>query len=497
MQNFLSLEEIVKRIEKLPPDLRRNAKKKLLKLSRTKTVNEIKNDFLTFVKHMWPDFIEGSHHKIIAKKFNQLESGEIKRLIVNMPPRHTKSEFASYLLPAWMIGKTPNLKIIQATHTAELAVRFGRKAKHLMDTEEYKKVFPTRLMEDSKAAGRWETDQGGEYFAVGVGGAMTGRGADLLIIDDPHKEKDLLSKDSFEKAYEWYTSGPRQRLQPGGRIVLVMTRWATNDLTGQLIKAQKDIKGDQWEVVEFPAVLPNDKAVWPEYWDRDELETVKASISVGKWNAQYMQTPTAEEGALIKREWWRDYPSERPPKMSFIIQSYDTAFMKKETADYSAITTWGVFNREDNGQNAILLDAFKGRFEFPELRRRAHEEYLHWNPDVVVIEQKASGIPLLHELRNMDIPVVPFTPSKGNDKHVRVNSIAPLFEAGKIWAPKHEHFAQEVIEECASFPHGDHDDYVDSTSQALMRLRGSYFITHPEDYKVKKLEKGTDVKYYG
>ena len=179
MQNFLSLEEIVKRIEKLPPDLRRKAKKKLLKLSRTKTVNEIRNDFLTFVKHMWPDFIEGSHHKIIAKKFNQLESGEIKRLIVNMPPRHTKSEFASYLLPAWMIGKTPNLKIIQATHTAELAVRFGRKAKHLMDTEEYKKVFPTRLMEDSKAAGRWETDQGGEYFAVGVEGAVTGRGADL------------------------------------------------------------------------------------------------------------------------------------------------------------------------------------------------------------------------------------------------------------------------------------------------------------------------------
>jgi len=224
MQNFLSLEEIVKRIEKLPPDLRRKAKKKLLKLSRTKTVNEIRNDFLTFVKHMWPDFIEGSHHKIIAKKFNQLASGEIKRLIVNMPPRHTKSEFASYLLPAWMIGKTPNLKIIQATHTAELAVRFGRKAKHLMDTEEYKKVFPTRLMEDSKAAGRWETDQGGEYFAVGVEGAVTGRGADLLIIDDPHSEQDAMSKKAMERAYEWYTTGPRQRLQPGGRIVLVMTR---------------------------------------------------------------------------------------------------------------------------------------------------------------------------------------------------------------------------------------------------------------------------------
>ena len=264
MQNFLTLEEIVKRIEKLPPDLRRKAKKKLITLSRTKTINEIKNDFLTFVKHMWPDFIEGSHHKIIAKKFNQLASGEIKRLIVNMPPRHTKSEFASYLLPAWMIGKTPNLKIIQATHTAELAVRFGRKAKHLMDTEEYKKVFPTRLIEDSKAAGRWETDQGGEYFAVGVEGAVTGRGADLLIIDDPHSEQDAMSKKAMERAYEWYTTGPRQRLQPGGRIVLVMTRWNTRDLTGILQAAQKEPKADQWDVVEFPAILPSGKPVWPQ-----------------------------------------------------------------------------------------------------------------------------------------------------------------------------------------------------------------------------------------
>ena len=484
-------------IKKLPLDEQKEYLHALAKADQTETRTKVSENFLDFIQYIWPEFIGGHHHKIISEKFNKIASGEIKRLIVNMPPRHTKSEFASNYLPAWMIGRNPKLKIIQATHTAELAIRFGRKAKHVIDSPAYQEIFETSLQEDSKAAGRWETAQGGEYFAVGVGGAMTGRGADLLIIDDPHKEKDLLSQNSFEKAYEWYTSGPRQRLQPGGRIVLVMTRWSTNDLTGQLIKAQGGVKADQWEVIEFPAILPNGKPVWPEYWGREELDSVKASISVGKWNAQYMQTPTAEEGALIKREWWRDYASERPPKMSFIIQSYDTAFMKKETADYSAITTWGVFHREDNGQNAILLDAFKGRFEFPELRRRAHAEYLRWEPNVVIIEQKASGIPLLHELRNMDIPVTGFTPSKGNDKHVRVNSIAPLFEAGKIWAPKHEHFAQEVIEECAAFPHGDHDDYVDSTSQAIMRLRGSFFITHPEDYKDKKIEKGTNLTYYG
>jgi len=217
-------------ISKLPADIRKQYKQLQVMHAERKIQNKAKNDFLSFVKCVWPEFIEGAHHRHIAKKFNDLANGKISRLIVNMPPRHTKSEFASYLLPAWMIGKTPNLKIIQATHTAELAVRFGRKAKHLMDTEEYKKVFPTRLMEDSKAAGRWETDQGGEYFAVGVEGAVTGRGADLLIIDDPHSEQDAMSSSALEHAYEWYTSGPRQRLQPGASIVLVMTRWSTKDL---------------------------------------------------------------------------------------------------------------------------------------------------------------------------------------------------------------------------------------------------------------------------
>ena len=188
---------------------------------------------------MWPEFIEGEHHKIMAEKFNRVASGDIKRLIINMAPRHTKSEFASNFLPAWMIGKQPNLKIIQATNNAELAVRFGRKAKSLIDTEDYQKIFNTRLREDSQAAGKWETAQGGEYYAAGVGGSITGRGADLLIIDDPHSEQDALNVASYDRVYEWYTSGPRQRLQPGGRIIVVMTRWSVADLTGKLMKAQK------------------------------------------------------------------------------------------------------------------------------------------------------------------------------------------------------------------------------------------------------------------
>ncbi len=475
-------------ISKLPADVRKTYKRYQVMHAEKKIQNRAKEDFLSFVKCVWPDFIEGSHHRHVAKKFNKLATGEIKRLIINMPPRHTKSEFASYLLPAWMVGRNPKLKIIQATHTGELAIRFGRKAKNLIDSQEYAKIFKTRLQEDSKAAGRWETAQGGEYFAAGVGGAITGRGADLLIIDDPHSEQDAMSETSLENAYEWYTSGPRQRLQPGASIVLVMTRWSLKDLTGLLLKNQKEVKADQWDVVEFPAIMDDGAAMWPEYWKQEELEKVKATLPTTKWNAQWMQAPTSEEGAIIKREWWRNWKHDWIPDLHHVIQSYDTAFLKKETADFSAITTWGVFyENEDAPASLILLDMVKGRWEFPDLRRRALQQYKYWNPETVIIESKATGLPLTYELRQMDIPVVNFTPSRGNDKHARVNSVAPLFESGMIWAPDQK-FAEEVIEECAAFPFGDNDDLVDSMTQAVMRFRQGGFLAHPEDYKEEKVD---------
>jgi predicted phage terminase large subunit-like protein len=486
-------------ISKLPADVRREFKQLQVMHAEKKIRNKARENFLSFVKCVWPEFIEGAHHRIIAKKFNDLASGKINRLIVNMPPRHTKSEFASYLLPAWMVGRNPKLKIIQVTHTGELAIRFGRKAKHLIDSEDYRKIFETTLQEDSKAAGRWETAQGGEYFAAGVGGAITGRGADLLIIDDPHSEQDALSGTALESAYEWYTSGPRQRLQPGGKIVCVMTRWSTKDLTGMLLAHQKEAKSDQWHVVEFPALMDHgpgkQKPVWPEYWKMEELEKVKATLPVGKWNAQWMQKPTSEEGALIKREWWCRWKQDWIPKLYHVIQSYDTAFLKKETADYSAITTWGVFYPDnDSKPNLMLLDSIKERLEFPDLRRRALEQYKYWKPETVIVEAKASGLPLTYELRQMNIPVVNFTPSRGNDKHMRVNSVAPLFESGMIWAPE-QNFADEVIEECAAFPHGDHDDLVDSMTQAVMRFRQGGFVEHPEDYIDEKTEPRKKVYY--
>ena len=463
--------------------------KYILKKAILEKQEATQKDFLSFVKAVWPDFIEGHHHRIYAEKLNRVAKGELKRLIVNMPPRHTKSEFASHLFPAFFMGRHPKAKLIQTTHTGELSIRFGRKTKNLLESDEYAKVFPgVHLAADSKAAGRWESNHGGEYFAAGVGGAITGRGADLLVIDDPHSEQDALSPTVLDSHYEWYTSGPRQRLQPNGAIVLVMTRWSVKDLTGRLLEAQgKESMSDQWEIVEFPAIL-NEKPMWGNFWDMDNLNKVKASIPLTKWNAQWMQNPTSEEGALIKREWWKKWEKDDIPELKYIIQSYDTAYSKKETADYSAITTWGIFSpSEDDRESLILLDAKRGRWNFPELKKKAMEEYKYWEPEMILIEAKASGLPLTHELQKAGIPVINYTPSRGNDKHSRVNSVAPLFESGAIWAPNKK-FAEEVIEECAAFPFGDNDDYVDSTTQALMRYRQGYYVSLKDDFKDDKTE---------
>ena len=473
-----------------------NTLKLILKNALDDKREKIQGDFLTFVKTVWPEFIDGKHHKIYAEKLNRIANGELKRLIVNMPPRHTKSEFASHLFPAFFMGRHPKAKLIQTTHTGELAIRFGRKAKNMIESTEYEKVFPgVGLAADSKAAGRWESNHGGEYFAAGVGGAITGRGADLLIIDDPHSEQDALSPTVLESHYEWYTSGPRQRLQPGGAIVLVMTRWSVKDLTGKLLEAQgKNEMTDDWEIVEFPAII-KDKPMWGNFWDLDGLMRVKASIPVTKWNAQWMQAPTSEEGALIKREWWKKWDSDKIPDLQYVIQSYDTAFSSKETADYSAITTWGVFYpNEDSGPNIILLASEKGRWEFPDLKRIALKTWNYWEPDIAIIEAKASGLPLLQELRAVGIPVSNFTPSRGQDKNSRLHAIAPLFEAGLVWAPDTK-WAEEVMEECAEFPNGDHDDLMDSTTQALLRFRQGSFIKHPEDYKDEKQPKEKKIYY--
>lgn len=494
----VSIKDIPKIIHLLNPAEQERLLAELDKLTDLRTKQLATDRFMKFVTEVWPTFIGGRHHAKMADAFERVARGECKRLIINMGPRHTKSEFASYLLPAWFLGKYPHKKIIQCSHTAELAVGFGRKVRNLVDTEPYRKIFPDlNLASDSKAAGRWNTSRGGDYFAIGVGGAVTGKGADVLIIDDPHSEQEAalaeVNPDIYNKTYEWYTSGPRQRLQPGGSIVIVMTRWSKRDLTGQILAdAAANDSLDEWEVIEFPAILPSGNPLWPEFWSLDELLKVKRDVPNSKWMAQYMQNPISESAAIVKREWWGTWERETPPKCEFILQSWDTAFEKTQRADYSACTTWGVFYQPDDAgieqANIILLNAFRDRMEFPELKKVAVEEYREWEPDSVIVEKKASGAPLIYEMRAMGIPVQEFTPTRGNDKISRLNAVSDLFASGRVWAPA-TRWAEEVIDEVAEFPAGNHDDYVDTVSMAMHRFRKGGYIT-------TNLDEPDDIVYF-
>ena len=484
----------------VPEDVKNELLRLELRLAQITARDQATSSFLSFCRYVWPEMIVGAHHKKIAAALDRVVSGECKRLMIAMPPRHGKSQMGSYLFPAYLMGKKPDSKLIVGSHTAELAQRFGRMIRNLVADERYKELFPDFLLSaDSKAAGRWDTSHGGEAFFIGKGGAMTGRGGNVVILDDILDEQDALSNTAMENTWEWYQSGPRQRLQPNGAIIVINTRWKTDDLSGRLLKLQGAIKSDKWEVLEFPAILPSGGPLWPEYWKLEELEAVKHTIGLQKWNAQWQQTPTADEGAILKREWWQRWKPEEPPLVEYIIQSYDTAYSKKETADYSVITTWGVFvPDQDSGPNIILLDVKKGRWDFPELKRIAREEYKAWNPDNVLIEAKATGITLQQELRRVGIPVTMYSPGgrrAGQDKVSRANSIAPILESGMVWAPETE-WADELIEECAAFPNGDHDDMVDSTTQALMRFRAGNFIALNTDEEDDSSDAHEEMEYY-
>jgi predicted phage terminase large subunit-like protein len=489
-------------IKTLPPEEQSHLLSLLEELEAAQDRSAAGTDFLSFVQRVWPGFISGRHHKIMAEAFDRIVSGDLKRLIINMPPRHTKSEFGSYHLPAYYLGHYPDRKVIQTSNTGDLAVGFGRKVRDLVDDEQYREIFPdTHLKADSKAAGRWSTSAKGEYFAIGVGGTVTGKGADLLIIDDPHSEQEGQQADPavFDKAYEWYTSGPRQRLQPGAAIVVIMTRWGVRDLTGRILKdAGARNALEEWEVIEFPAILPKDKPLWPEFWPLKELMALREELPTAKWQAQYQQRPTSEEGALVKRGWWKTWDRPQPPECEFIIQTWDTAFLKTVRADYSACTTWGVFYREgDTGKmaaNLILLHAYKERLEFPELKKKAHEMWMDRKPDAFIIEGKASGMPLIFELRAMGIPVQDFVPVRGtklmpNDKTARLNAVSDIFASGMVWAPD-TRWADMVIDEVASFPLGEHDDLVDCCVMALMRFRHGGFISIHTDEEEEEVHHG-------
>ena len=493
MKAVLSDEE-VKALERVLPTLSAKEKAELLADLEERTARASKtigqDSMLGFATHVYPGFKIGPHHKKLSRIFEDVIAGNKKRVIINIAPRHGKSEFSSYLFPAYFLGKYPDKKIIMGTHTAGLSEDFGRRVRNLIESEEYQELFPaTKVADDQKAAGKWSTSAGGQYYAAGVGGALAGRGADLFVVDDPHSEQDVKSNSrlAFDTAWSWFQTGPLQRLMPGGAIIVIMTRWSLLDLTGRLIDYQiRNPDSLPWEIVELPAILnentPQEKSLWPEQWPLVAMKSVKASLDPRYWNAQYMQQPTSESSAIISRKHWRIWPDDNPPRCEYIIQSWDTAFEVKNNSDYSACTTWGIFynEEENNSPQLILLDAFKDRMAFPELKQIALRHYKEWEPDAFIVEKKAAGAPLIQELRAMGIPVQEFSPSRGNDKNVRLNAVADLFTSGKVWAPD-TRWAREVIEEVASFPVGEHDDFVDTTSQALLRFRQGGFITLDSD----------------
>ena len=261
-----------------------------------------------------------------------------------------------------------------------------------------------------------------------------------------------------------------------------MTRWSLRDLTGQVLESSAANGGDKWEVIEFPAILPSGKPLWPEFWSLEELDAVRKEIPPSKWQAQYQQQPTSETNAIVKREWWQPWMKTDPPPLDFLIMAMDTAFEAKTRSDYTAIVLFGVFSNPDDGDqpNIILIEAVRERLEFPELKARTLQLFDEWEPDGIIVEKKASGAPLIYELRRMGIPVQEYTPSRGQDKISRLNAVADIFASSKVYAPR-KRWAEEVIDEVAAFPAGKHDDYVDAVTLALMRFRSGGFIGTTSD----------------
>jgi predicted phage terminase large subunit-like protein len=471
--------------------------------------NQSQTDFLTFVRlvapSLVPGFMMGNHIKLISDKLKDMEEGKIKRLMVFLPPRSSKSVICSKLFPAWYIGRNPSHEILTVSHSDQLSSDFGRSVRDIVNTEEFQKIFRgVHLRSDVRAAGKWKTNQNGTYYAAGVRSQIAGRGAHMAILDDVMSEEDAFSDAGRRYIKEWYPAGLRTRIMPNGAILIINTRFHYDDLCGWLLKQQENMSEYEtipWEVIKIPAWLDEESAelldlppggsYFPEWKTKEVLQMdeneIKASNGSRYWNSLYMQDPTPEEGGLIKKKWLQNWEDPEPPSCDFVIQTFDTAFSTKTTADFSVIQTWGIFYLHDQDEkgyetyapNLILLGNIKGRFEYPELRRLSQKLYNEHRPDVCMIEKKASGQSLIQDMRRAGLPVMEYLPDR--DKVSRVYAASPIMEAGRLWIPKNKKWADDLIEELIRFPNAAHDDQVDALTMAVHYMKESWHLTHPDD----------------
>jgi predicted phage terminase large subunit-like protein len=484
-------------------------------------IEDARDNFYTFVKLMAPeilpeDFVDGRHIQLICNELQDVVDSvanpdrKPRRLQLFMPPGSMKSKLSSNLFPAWCLGRHPNWCFLAIGNSSDFAIdNLGRPTKDLIDSEQFKAIFPdTQLKKDVQAAGRWDTTRKGRFVSAGVGQHIAGRRGHITICDDVQSEQ--TEENSRSKINRWYQKGLRTRLLPSGAEIIINTRWHLEDLSGYMEKIDKSTDRP-WDIISVPALLdeagrnflrkpgdPPEKfelgtSFWPEFWPTEILLEKKETMIPHEWNALYMQTPTSEEGTIIKRHDFRHWVEPKPPPVSQLIVSLDTAYSTKETADYSAYTVWGVFKfttKDFEGnpitqKGMILIDSDKGRWDFAELCQRCMDLNADYEPDFFIIEDRASGQSLIQEMRKRALPIMPFMPEK--DKVFRLHACTPFFQQGRVWVPEQcdefgvatgdlKTWAEEVVEEVISFPFAPHDDITDTISQAVLWLRDNYHI---------------------
>src|SRR5208337_498934 len=388
-----------------------------------------------------------------------------------MPPRHGKSLITSTLFPAWFLGRNPTKSIIASSYGQELASDFGRRVRGFVSDGLHRAIFSDcTITDDSDSVHRFHLTQGGAYYAVGAGGPLTGRGADLLLIDDPIKSAEDARSSAFRRSLQsWYENTAYTRLEPGGAIVVIATRWHEADLVGWLLKEHSS---EGWKVLSLPAIAEVNEGwrnegdpLWPEKFPRDTLDRIREAIGSAAWASLYQQRPAPEQGAIFQRGWWRTY--SEPPKYRRLVFSLDTAFKATQSADFSVLQVWA---ETDNGY--ALLHTWRERAEFPELKRQAVALAEIWRPHAVLIEDAASGQSLIQSLKaETRLPVLPVKPQ--GDKVSRAHAVSPLVESGRVFLPDSAQWLSDFIDEATAFPTSQHDDQVDALTQALTYLHGA------------------------